>query len=329
MTVFSIIIPMHNSEKTIGKCLRAVFASNFRDFEVIAVDDASTDNTLEIARKFPCKIIHLKRNLGQAKARNVGAKVANGKILIFLDSDALLKKDTLQKVVDALANRGLDAVGGMIALPTGHTDLATFYKNAHHHYFQTKLATDTNVLSGVLFAIRKKVFENAGGFNERFREAEDIELSQRLSKNGFKIRLDKSIEVVHLQTYSFLDILKKDFWKAFYWVRLIFHISGSELLREKRFTNKPMDLLFSILMPFLAILFLVAFLLTSSAFFLATCCFFFLIFLALNAPFFYFMAKLIGPLHLVVLVPLRIINMLAIGTGAFFGLLHHFLWNRM
>jgi glycosyltransferase involved in cell wall biosynthesis len=324
MPLISIIIPMHNSERTIQKCLQAVFASNFKDFEVIAVDDASTDNTLKIVKKFPCKVIRLKNNSGQAKARNAGAKVAKGKILIFLDADAILKKDTLQRIVEDLKCKNLDAVGGLISAPNRSANLTTFYKNAHHHYFQIKLPLETNVLSGVLFAVRKEAFKKVTGFRGDFKEAEDIELSQRLLENGFKIWLDKSLEVEHMQEYSFLDILKKDFWKAFHWARLVHrHFRPKAVLKEKRFTNKPLDLILSIALPFFTLFSLAGFFFTNFYVFLLAALLFFLAFLVLNLGFFSFMVKLRGYLPLVLLIPLRFLNMLAIGSGAFLGTIHY------
>jgi glycosyltransferase involved in cell wall biosynthesis len=324
MPAISIIIPMHNSERTIQKCLQAVFASNFRDFEVIAVDDASADNTLKIVKKFPCKVICLKNNSGPAAARNIGAKTAKGEILLFLDADAVLKKDTLQRIVEDLKGKNLDAVGGLISAPQKSAKLTTFYKNAHHHYFQIKLPEEINVLSGVLFAIRKEAFRKVKGFREDFKEAEDIELSQRLLENGFKIQLDKNLEVEHMQEYSLQDILKKDFWKAFHWARLLFgHFRPKTVLKEKCFTNKPLDLLLSIATPFFTLFSLAAFFFTNLYVFLLASLLFFLAFLVLNFGFFSFMARLRGCFPLILLVPLRFLNMLAIALGALLGTIYY------
>ena len=81
---FSIIIPSFNSSKTIGECLNAATKIDYKNYEVVVVDDASQDNSVEIIKRFPCKLIKLKKNLGAAEARNIGAKVAKGNILLFL-----------------------------------------------------------------------------------------------------------------------------------------------------------------------------------------------------------------------------------------------------
>ncbi|WP_415285766.1 glycosyltransferase family A protein [Candidatus Pelagibacter sp. Uisw_104] len=67
------------------KCLKAVFKSQYKKFEVIAVSDGSSNDLVEIAKKYPCKIIKIQKNSGAAFSRNVGAKKAKGQILVFLD----------------------------------------------------------------------------------------------------------------------------------------------------------------------------------------------------------------------------------------------------
>lgn len=95
----SIIIPLHNCADIIDQVLAAVFSSEDVEKEVILVDDASTDNTLEIVRRFPCRIIPLQTQSGPSHARNKGAQAATADILMFMDADALIEKDTLQKIM--------------------------------------------------------------------------------------------------------------------------------------------------------------------------------------------------------------------------------------
>ena len=87
----SIIIPSYNSIKTIDRCLSSVFKSKFKNYEVIVVSDNSNDRSNDIIKKYPCRLINLKKNVGAAAARNAGAKIAKSDILIFLDSDVIIK----------------------------------------------------------------------------------------------------------------------------------------------------------------------------------------------------------------------------------------------
>ena len=94
----SIIIPVYNSSLTLKECLDAVFDSSFKNFEVIVVSDNSSDNSVEIAKQFQCKIIELPQNRGPGFARNEGAKTAEGDVLLFLDSDVIIDKEALNKI---------------------------------------------------------------------------------------------------------------------------------------------------------------------------------------------------------------------------------------
>src|SRR3989344_8458689 len=99
--MISIIVPVYNDQVFLEKCLTSIFSSDYKDFEVIVVDDHSKDNSVNIAKKFPCKIIELKTNEGVANARNQGADTAKGDILVFFDSDIMIEKDTLSKFAKA------------------------------------------------------------------------------------------------------------------------------------------------------------------------------------------------------------------------------------
>ena len=97
----SVIIPTYNDSLNLEACLDAVFSSQFKDFEVLVVDDASEDDTKEIASRFPCRYIRLVANRGPAAARNAGARYSKAELLFFVDSNVVIKEDTLAKVANA------------------------------------------------------------------------------------------------------------------------------------------------------------------------------------------------------------------------------------
>ena len=94
----SIIIPVYNSSLTLKECLDAIFDTNFKNFEVIIVSDNSSDNSVEIAKQYQCKIIELNENRGPGFARNKGAQLAKGEILLFVDSDVIIDKESLNSL---------------------------------------------------------------------------------------------------------------------------------------------------------------------------------------------------------------------------------------
>src|SRR3989304_6972231 len=93
--MISVIIALYNAENVIGRCLESVYRSSFKDYEVIVVDDCSTDNSYEVAKRFPCRLFSLSVNSGPAQARNFGVEQSKGDILLFIDSDTEVDKDAL------------------------------------------------------------------------------------------------------------------------------------------------------------------------------------------------------------------------------------------
>lgn len=104
MPRFSIIIPVYNVEDYIKKCLDSIFQQTFSDYEVIVVNDGTKDNSMDIVKNYPVKIIN-QPNSGLSEARNNGVKSATGDYLIFLDSDDYWENDLLKKVNESLSNK--------------------------------------------------------------------------------------------------------------------------------------------------------------------------------------------------------------------------------
>ena len=96
----SIIITTFNEQKYIDRCLSSIFKNKFKNFEIIIVDDASTDNTAKIIRKYPVKFFRLKKNYGAAFAKNFAIKKSRSSLIFFIDADATLQKDALTKMID-------------------------------------------------------------------------------------------------------------------------------------------------------------------------------------------------------------------------------------
>jgi glycosyltransferase involved in cell wall biosynthesis len=101
MTKVSVIIPAYNRAHLLPECLESVLAQSFQDFEIIVVDDGSTDNTHEIVSTFPAKYAW-QENQGPPGARNRGIELAHGEYVAFLDSDDALLQDALEKGVEVL-----------------------------------------------------------------------------------------------------------------------------------------------------------------------------------------------------------------------------------
>lgn len=103
MPKFSIVIPVYNVEKFIKRTLDSIVKQTYNDYEIIIVDDGSTDKSMDIVKKYDVKIINSK-HVEVSEARNIGAKQAKGEYLIFLDSDDYWDKDLLKEVNKSIKN---------------------------------------------------------------------------------------------------------------------------------------------------------------------------------------------------------------------------------
>jgi glycosyltransferase involved in cell wall biosynthesis len=218
--LISIIIPNHNEGTTIEKCLAAVFALDDRNFEVIVVDDCSEDNSVNIIKKFPCKLIQLEKHSGPSKARNLGVLHSKGAILFFTDADCLLPKDGLSLVRKTFFWPDADFVlGGTYSpMPYDNNFFSTF-QSIFINYAETKKCKRPDYLATHAFVLGAETFKKIGGFSENFLPLlEDVELSHRLRRAGYRLIMDPGLQVRHIFNFSFGKSLKNAFRKTKYWI---------------------------------------------------------------------------------------------------------------
>ncbi|KZZ85591.1 glycosyltransferase [Bacillus sp. SJS] len=178
---FSIIIPAHNEEKYIGKCLDSIMAASASyqgQVEIIVVLNRCTDRTEEIAQTYNC--ITLKnedKNL--SKIRNAGARIARGEIVITIDADTCMNKYLL-RTVDQLLSTGVFIGGGV----TGHFDRMSLGIMASVTTLSIPILLKYGWISVGIFWCYRRDFEAIGGFNEEMLMAEDCDFAKRLSAWG-------------------------------------------------------------------------------------------------------------------------------------------------
>ena len=113
MPLVSVIIPVFNAEKTINKTLASIFDQTFKNFEIIAINDGSKDKSQKILEQYKDKITIVKQpNQGAPLARNAGAKLAQGRYIIFVDDDIILQPDMLEKMVASIQKNKAASFGG-------------------------------------------------------------------------------------------------------------------------------------------------------------------------------------------------------------------------
>jgi len=209
----SVVIPTYNGEATLRPCLEAAFRSDYSDYEVIVVDDCSTDATPLIAAEFPCRVVCHDVNRGAAVAKNTGAAAADGDVVFFIDSDILIGPDTLSLIAEDLQGPLVDALVGLLDKEMPYPEFASQFKNLWMHYTYARLPEYVGVFYTSAAAARKRVFDSLGGFDEHYAGAsitEDIELGMRLLTAGYRVRLDKRLTVVHLKRYTLSGLIRTD-----------------------------------------------------------------------------------------------------------------------
>ena len=212
--LLSIIIPVYNGGRQFKRCLEAIHCSSFKDWELIVVDDSSTDASLAMADAYGARTLKTRGRLGPAAARNAGARLANGHYLYFVDADCEVHPDTLATIAQVFeADPELDALFGSYDDAPSAPNFVAQYKNLFHHYIhQTSRPAASTFWTGC-GAIKRSQFLALAGFDTRRYQRpsiEDIDLGYRLKQAGGQIRLAKAVQVKHLKAWSLLNLLKSD-----------------------------------------------------------------------------------------------------------------------
>ena len=212
------------------------FASNYKNYEIIAVSDGSSKESIKIAKKYPCKIVKLKKNTGSGNSRNVGARLANGKILLFLDSDVEIRKDSLM-LLNKKYNSKKDnvAIQGVYSHSPDYIKKSTQYLQSYFCYYLFSAVEKRKYAETIctsFFSIKKKVFFNLNGFDSKFKNAnaEDAEFGIRLIKSGYKVPFERKISVIHHTSFGLWQFILRS-------IRI--HSGEMKMyLRNKSFSSK-------------------------------------------------------------------------------------------
>lgn len=216
---YSIVIPVYNRPQEIDEILQSLTLQTYSDFEVLLIEDGSYKTCVKVYEKYTCKLkirYFFKPNSGPGPSRNFGFENAQGDYFVVFDSDCLLPPDYLQEVERYIKENHLDAWGGP---DKGHENFTNLQKAMA---FTMSSALTTGGIRGsekksasfqprsFNMGMSREVYEVTGGFRfDRF--AEDIELSIRIKKAGFKIGYIHNAFVYHKRRTT----LKQFFWQVY------------------------------------------------------------------------------------------------------------------
>ena len=197
MPMVTVIIPTYNSARFIGEALESVFAQTYADFDVIIVDDGSTDDTRQAIEPYRDRLTYIEQeNGGPANARNRAIREASGKYIAFLDADDLWEPEKLASQVNAFENN--PNLGMVITENSLFDGRGTFRQKVGKKNYLMKGDIVRNIFleSGVVtptVMVRKDVLEAVGPFEECLRIAEDDNLWIRIAANYGVELVDKSL----------------------------------------------------------------------------------------------------------------------------------------
>ena len=209
---FSVIIPAKNERNYLGHCLQSLSQLDYPQeaYEVLVIDNGSSDNTVEIAKQYEAKVF-IRPDLTIAGLRNFGASNAQGRFLVFLDADCTVASDWLTAASLWLEQADVCCFGNPPEIPEQSTWVQKAWCLVRR---KRMMVEDAEWLESAHMFVRKEVFDRIHGFDETLVTCEDYDLSLRLKRHGRMIT-DKKIMVIHHRDPATLkQFFQKERWRG-------------------------------------------------------------------------------------------------------------------
>lgn len=185
----SVVVCSYNGAKTLDSCFESLMQLDYHDYEVILVDDGSTDGTAEIAAQYPMVQYYYQPNQGLSVARNVGAELADGEIVVYTDDDCDADEHWLLYLVQAMEDQQVEAIGGPNITPDSDSWVAKCVAASPGNPSHVMLDdTHAEHIPGCNMAFRRSTLLGLGGFDPQFRVAgDDVDVCWRMLDAGLSI----------------------------------------------------------------------------------------------------------------------------------------------
>lgn len=313
--MISVIVPAFNAEACLAECLEALLIQTCRRtrYEILVVDDGSTDRTAEIARQFDVQLVQ-QPNSGPAAARNRGAKEANGEIFLFTDADCAPAYDWIEKMAAPMQDPEVVGVKGVYR--THQRELVARFVQLEYEDKYRRMTGQESIdfIDTYSAAYRRRVFNENGGFDVYFPtpSVEDQEFSFRLARKGYKLVFLPDAIVYHRHDTTLGQYWRRKFnigyWKA--------HLLRWHPERTARDSHTPPALRIQIGLAGLSILFLAAIPLIRQASWMALASL--VVYLLTTVPFM-IRTALADPIIALIAPWMLLIRSLALGAGLVAG----------
>jgi len=207
----ALYIPCFNSDKTIRACLEAIMLQTAPIDEILVIDDGSTDKTVEIAKKYPIKIISHAKNRGLASARNTAINAVSAEFVASVDSDCLAHPNWLKLLMKELKSGKTAGAGGSLLEKT--SSIFDRWRSTHMKQSWEDGLSQPPFLFGSNTVFNRKALIESGLYNEELKNNyEDVDICQRLKSMGYGLRFQPKACVDHLKKDSLYSLLNT-FWR--------------------------------------------------------------------------------------------------------------------
>jgi rhamnosyltransferase len=213
----SVILLTHNSAKTIRGVLDGVIKQKFTDFEILLIDSSSTDDTISIAEKFPCRIISIKpEDFGHGKTRNYAARLAKGEFVIFLTHDSVPNcDDWLEELLEPFKNKKVVGVYGIQVPRKDENTLDKYFQKSLYGrkrivWVSSNWRQGDNLFSDANSAVRRSILLRTP-YADDIIVSEDYEWASRVLELGFIIVYNPRASVTHSHSYNMRSLFRRNF----------------------------------------------------------------------------------------------------------------------
>lgn len=217
----SVVVPVYNGQSTIADCLDSLRRLDYpRDaFEVVVVDNASTDRTPAILERYAphVRVVHEPRR-GRSQARNAGVRHARGDVVAFTDADCTLHPAWLRRIVVPLDDETVGMVGGTVLARRPCNYVERYGEVIHDH--EGAITRDPPHVLGGNCAARRSTVEAIGGFDPAFPRSQDADLAFRLFRAGYRLVFEREAVAYHRNESTLRGLFREGFQHGFWSVPL-------------------------------------------------------------------------------------------------------------
>ena len=213
----SIVIPTLNGEDKFKLVLDKIYSQTYKNFELIVIDSGSTDGTVELVKKYPAKLIHIKsREFGHGKTRNFGATKTKGEFVVFLTQDAIPCSNIwLSSIIEPFSDKQIAGVyGRQIPKPDENTLDKLFFLSLYGKkdimWTINNCSQGDNIFSDANSAVRKEILLKYPHKVDII-VSEDYEWAYRILSKGYKIFYSTNASVIHSHSYNLTTLFRRNF----------------------------------------------------------------------------------------------------------------------